>query len=657
MAKYTPSSISSGYQSTTQLNNNFTNIASELNNKVLYRNNPSGEPNSMQNDLDMNGNNILNLPAPATATEPVRLGDLPSGTATNTATLTSLLDSKNLYTANNVEAALEELAFQSKDKVNTIALLRTRNLTGHSSGDTVYVKSHTTLGDGGQGVFRYITGAAPGTYTDNNGTIILPTGGNGSAAWLRNYSEGANVRHFGAQGDGVTNDYTAFSNAIAFCRSAYAYSGHTLHIPAGYYKLDSELEFSLLGVKNNIIVQGEGTENTVLDFAGAPAASNGISFGTGLYFAIRDLSIFNAPYDGVYIGKGNDGSHYTSSYDINNLHIKSCGRYGMHFSYTYMGTISRVFVENCTSDGFRFDGYHTSLNFRGCESGGNGGNGWTINSIVYSNFDTCGSDDNAFYGYYLTNCRGIKFSSCGTESNQRDGYFLETSTAIATGVPSAAQDIRGVVFEGCFNFNNSLLSPGTYATVLRAATANSRGIDFVMIGGSATPGSASDLALILQGTSGTINATQVGTYYDSFSVADSITGTSYLIKAPTTGGLLSSHPTSGLGYTTGAGGSVTQATSKATAVTLNKICGKITTDAASLAANAFVSFSLNNTTIAITDTVEVNLVSGMAGYGTYLVTVEQVGANYAQIGIRNMTAGALAEALVINFTIHKSATA
>ena len=60
MAKITIDNISSGYASTTALNTNFDAIETELNSKVLYRNNPAGEPNSMENDLDMNSNDINN---------------------------------------------------------------------------------------------------------------------------------------------------------------------------------------------------------------------------------------------------------------------------------------------------------------------------------------------------------------------------------------------------------------------------------------------------------------------------------------------------------------------------------------------------------------------------------------------------------------------
>jgi hypothetical protein len=61
MAKITLPSISSGYATTTQLNNAFDAIEAELQNKVLYRDNPAGEPNVMEHDLDMNGNSIINV--------------------------------------------------------------------------------------------------------------------------------------------------------------------------------------------------------------------------------------------------------------------------------------------------------------------------------------------------------------------------------------------------------------------------------------------------------------------------------------------------------------------------------------------------------------------------------------------------------------------
>jgi hypothetical protein len=109
------------------------------------------------------------------------------------------------------------------------------------------------------------------------------------------------------------------------------------------------------------------------------------------------------------------------------------------------------------------------------------------------------------------------------------------------------------------------------------------------------------------------------------------------------------------GYITGEGGTVTQATSKATAVTLNKKCGRITMHNASLAAATTVTFTLTNSTIAATDVLVLNHVSGGTA-GAYLLNA-QAAAGSASINVRNVTAGSLSEAIVIGFAVIKAVTA
>ena len=60
MSKIDLDPITSGYN-LSKINANFQKVEDELNNKVLYRNSPTGEPNSMSSNLDMNGNKILNV--------------------------------------------------------------------------------------------------------------------------------------------------------------------------------------------------------------------------------------------------------------------------------------------------------------------------------------------------------------------------------------------------------------------------------------------------------------------------------------------------------------------------------------------------------------------------------------------------------------------
>jgi hypothetical protein len=122
------------------------------------------------------------------------------------------------------------------------------------------------------------------------------------------------------------------------------------------------------------------------------------------------------------------------------------------------------------------------------------------------------------------------------------------------------------------------------------------------------------------------------------------------------GGLYSFSGTGGIGYSTGAGGTVTQGTSKSTGVTLNKVSGQITTHNEALNSNTSVSFTFTNSAIVATDVIYACISSG-ATAGSYVISVDAVGSGSCQISIRNITGSALAEALVLNFVIIKSVTA
>lgn len=113
----------------------------------------------------------------------------------------------------------------------------------------------------------------------------------------------------------------------------------------------------------------------------------------------------------------------------------------------------------------------------------------------------------------------------------------------------------------------------------------------------------------------------------------------------------------GLGYGAGSGGTVTQLTSKATGVTLNKTNGQITMSNVTLTAATSVSFAMTNSTIAATDVVVIALSSGAANPALYNVTCQQVAASAAGIKVENVSGGALAEALVLNFAVIKAVTA
>ena len=106
-----------------------------------------------------------------------------------------------------------------------------------------------------------------------------------------------------------------------------------------------------------------------------------------------------------------------------------------------------------------------------------------------------------------------------------------------------------------------------------------------------------------------------------------------------------------IGYTAAAQGTVTQATDKSTAVTLNKPAGRITMNNASLATATNATFTLNNSFISANDTVILTISGGQATPGSYNVFANALAAGSVSISLRNISGGTLSEAVVLNFAI------
>ena len=108
----------------------------------------------------------------------------------------------------------------------------------------------------------------------------------------------------------------------------------------------------------------------------------------------------------------------------------------------------------------------------------------------------------------------------------------------------------------------------------------------------------------------------------------------------------------GLGYGTGAGGTVTQATSRTTGVTLSKPTGAITMFSA-LGSAVAATFTVTNTLVAATDTIILNQKSGT---NLYVLLVTAVAAGSFNITFYT-TGGVATDAPVINFSLIKGVTA
>ena len=167
----------------------------------------------------------------------------------------------------------------------------------------------------------------------------------------------------------------------------------------------------------------------------------------------------------------------------------------------------------------------------------------------------------------------------------------------------------------------------------------------------ATSQAGADVLPIVQASTSTTKQLSVTNLFTSPAlVTPSIgvaTGTSLAVT-----GALTSSGTAGIGYATGAGGAVTQLTSRTTGVTLNKTTGAITLYSAAGSATA-ATFTVTNSTVAATDVIILNQKSGT---DLYDLMVTAVAAGSFNITFRT-TGGSTTETPVINFAVIKGVAA
>jgi hypothetical protein len=86
----------------------------------------------------------------------------------------------------------------------------------------------------------------------------------------------------------------------------------------------------------------------------------------------------------------------------------------------------RVVSQQNGGDGFQITnnaGTGTSLVFNACYANDNVGNGYELDSVVYSSLNGCAADSNPV-GYALYGCQGVVLNGCGCEDYTTAGYLF-----------------------------------------------------------------------------------------------------------------------------------------------------------------------------------------------------------------------------------------
>ena len=197
-----------------------------------------------------------------------------------------------------------------------------------STTSNVFVDGYYVNGDGGGGIFYGVTGAAAGSYVDNGGTVIIPIGGDGSSAWIREgyivsgsstplSSVALDVRWFGAKGDGATNDSSALQAAVSACPV-----NGTVYIPPGIFC------GHIFVWRNNITIMGAGSSATTLKlpnncpYVTVPWEGGGTLTGLPNVIEVGQCALGNTstPFTNVCIKgitlDGNYSNNIAPSYDL-----------------------------------------------------------------------------------------------------------------------------------------------------------------------------------------------------------------------------------------------------------------------------------------------------------------------------------------------------
>jgi hypothetical protein len=194
---------------------------------------------------------------------------------------------------------------------------------------------------------------------------------------------------------------------------------------------------------------------------------------------------------------------------------------------------------------------------------------------------------------------------------------------------------------------------GTSGYVLATGNIGTLGIDFVALENYATANAGSALKMYtspIGSVTKTLSA-NVTANVTTFPAVVSVTG-NVLTSA---GNVLINGGTGGVGYTAGAGGTISQTGNKSGNVTLNKASGEITMQSTNLASNTTVNFYLINSTIAATDLLIINQTS-TANAGGYTFNAI-CNAGNAQIFVRNVMAATAGDAVVLRYAVIKGAVA
>lgn len=314
--------------SITKINANFQKIEDALNDQVLYRDNPEGEPNQMEQFLDMNGQRIINLPAPAGLNDAARLADVVNAVTGIVPAAAIPFSPTGTISSTNVQDAIAEVSTDVSQIYTDLA----------SSSDA-------SLGAGLSG-FSYGLNYVAGTLGGITATLGIDI----------------TQKPYLADKTGTTSAHTAINTAIS------AFPGIPIRLPAGLYRIDNEVSYVpvVSGTFGpGIQIFGEGPLVTKIDsrvvsgavfrlstsalntfqhsgrlhgfqiMSNAPAASStGVSIRNCYNLDIQNVWIQGLSGDAIKVIVSNGDQDASNMLNLSHVRLENCGGWGFNTEVT-----------------------------------------------------------------------------------------------------------------------------------------------------------------------------------------------------------------------------------------------------------------------------------------------------------------------------------
>jgi len=235
-----------------------------------------------------------------------------------------------------------------------------------------------------------------------------------------------------------------------------------------------------------------------------------------------------------------------------------------------------------------------------------------------------------------------------------------SNAANAIGAAMALNDVRDVsstsatIGVGAWTFfvsPNKSFQGGMYVTIADAAAPTANSVTAQITSYNPTTGELVVNSILAHGT-GTKSSWLVAMTSDpAGAAAPAVSGDISVTSVTSAGKIVSTSPSAGIGYATGAGGAVTTSSGLAT---LNKICGAITLEAISVGGYAQTTFTITNSAILSTkDIVAITLSGTQSDYFSSCAYVNAVGS--FSVTLTNLLAGSHnTGSIIINFAIFRN---